>query len=1635
MLQNTPLMARHSNSSSSNDVLAQFKPGNQRHSGVSWVRVRVFELSSVSMGPSASILPTFVSLLQSGLLVVGLGSELQVFSQWQGSSKSSATHPPALPPPPPEDNQIPEERPSLTITETQSGRESRRQSLTQQVMSPSEQSRSLADNVWLSVSSASFLQMHRTASFQSLAKHTGGETMAHSPTSPHHTNSLLHHHHRHSADQKNQPALRKRSDSLDQARAAIRVLEDASLYELALATNPVLPQYHPKFLLELLKIGKVATVDEILAHVVKSVFPDIKMANKDDTVDEEFDVSAAEDEAADRLVGLSKQQQKQQQLPGIEIGNIENDESISATVDDTLFVRPIPLHILWKMLTSSSSSKSQNSKPKTAADLMAQLSITSSDSSDALMSRPRLNSTSVGNEPVFSEKMARLLSVLLSKSRLPGLSNLDQVYLLALAGLVSSRNKMSDPSSQLYSESLDACGSRFLLDMRHHHYLAQTLPMAHRSKIIQKGLSSTSYLWAFHSESQEELLSMIPCMQKGEPNWKELRSYGVGYWLRSITSLRKLVEQLARSSFQKTRDPLDSALFYLAMKKKSVLAVLFKSHENVRMRDFFKNDFSEERWRKAALKNAFDLLAKQRFEHAIAFFLLADSLRDAIEVCVSRLFDVQLALVIARLHDDSQTFYQQLMKSEILGSLGNKRRSSDSFLLSLAHWVLGEHQMALDVLLDSSTSGQHSDDFGHMTAVFGFYCHLKGHPLMRKLTSQTGHSESAHLERQTHFLTAHNYFKAGCPLLALNVLARMPLIEHVCNKQKDSTKSPEPEIMKRNNKTPEVSVSVDWSQPVTNTESDELVLDWSDEDEEEEDDEEKKVEEDKKEEVEVKKNEDLLSTPVSFQPKKESSPGLSSSQNLTCCPSSADYATSCVAEQLKFTCCLRLLADELTALCGGQTSSQLHQLLFTWLQNELHLVSTLVLAMTGESLNSTEIISGTDGQQCPAIKNVDVAQLLDSISERKQWLVKHSHLLHCLLNFTSLLAPTSTPLALAMNELCQLSQDLYSPKSQLSCKLPTSVSLPLVQSALSPIRACFQNVVSIIHGLASDILNYLASVDRVWPPTPRLLSRLRASRDLALTLSSCVYQSLCGSDLDPGRLRVVTTEPTKWPGVGQWSALLSQYADPDCPRLYLLLTRCLMAVHSALFAFAMANSDPRTLYRLIANPLNLSAWNRVFGGAKRMPVRQHAPSQPPQPQSVVREQPQQVPGGLEIDKHRSAMNRRVLEQRRGSEDKIVYTEEFIPPTTTLASYFMRKPEQLQNLDTETSEILNMDDTHDLEDDRGSDNFNDDNTEHEDEGSRSWLLMRIALLEQVAAMYRQFLPSLGVEHQDIVQSFPMVHGLLAAMSRWHESATMDLAAVGPPPPAPDFVPDRSIVEPPSATAPAFDKYIALIKPDNTPFMDENCTILHRRLWIFLVRQEALKPLFVKHIFGPTALPSGLTLDPDSFQPGEEQENKSKASKARDADKPEISVKMIHKDQEAVGAFCINQNNLNCVALALSKEILQLDIGAMLRPPTWVESDLDYDIETMMNPKPADACNLFTVVSSSGSMASLASQATNASLPPSAPGVIPSAINNASTSALTAYGATMVGFTCLIYLFYKFYNLFGYVNLIVCVNFCS
>jgi len=118
-----------------------------------------------------------------------------------------------------------------------------------------------------------------------------------------------------------------------------------------------------------------------------------------------------------------------------------------------------------------------------------------------------------------------------------------------------------------------------------------------------------------------ELLSAIPCFQKSQETWEEMRAYGIAWWLKNTSTLKICAERIAKYAFQQSQNPMDSSLFYLAMRKKNVLMHLFKvcddviiglmitningrlqSVSDVRLHNFFREDFTEEKWKKAAFK-------------------------------------------------------------------------------------------------------------------------------------------------------------------------------------------------------------------------------------------------------------------------------------------------------------------------------------------------------------------------------------------------------------------------------------------------------------------------------------------------------------------------------------------------------------------------------------------------------------------------------------------------------------------------------------------------------------------------------------------------------------------------------------------------------------------------------------------------------------------------------------------------------------------------------------------------------------------------------------------------------------------------------------------------------------------------
>jgi len=150
------------------------------------------------------------------------------------------------------------------------------------------------------------------------------------------------------------------------------------------------------------------------------------------------------------------------------------------------------------------------------------------------------------------------------------------------------------------------------------------------------------------------------------------------------------------------RDPVACSLFYFALGKHKLVQGLWRQaawhKEQAVMLQFMSNDFTQPRWRTAALKNAYALLGKRRFEYAAAFFILGGNLKDAVNVCLRHLDDFQLAVALARVvegRDDGPVLRDILYETII--PLAFKK--GNRWLGSWAFWLLHRRDLAVRILV------------------------------------------------------------------------------------------------------------------------------------------------------------------------------------------------------------------------------------------------------------------------------------------------------------------------------------------------------------------------------------------------------------------------------------------------------------------------------------------------------------------------------------------------------------------------------------------------------------------------------------------------------------------------------------------------------------------------------------------------------------------------------------------------------------------------------------------------------------------------------------------------------------------------------------------------------------------------
>ncbi|KAI5959053.1 RAV1 [Candida pseudojiufengensis] len=287
----------------------------------------------------------------------------------------------------------------------------------------------------------------------------------------------------------------------------------------------------------------------------------------------------------------------------------------------------------------------------------------------------------------FNDELSKLLIDKLMKISLPLLTRHQQSTLISVILIVQQLGKFS----------IDDNGIRFMIGFK-----------LFQLSTKQKSLSMRDINWALHSDNKEVLLNSIEDNYKQKLYWENVRKTKLVYWIKT-PRLIKLIESIARNEFSESQDPSGLvSLFYLALRKKQILLGLWKivNHQDkTKMIKFLNNDFSTNRWKSAALKNAFVLLGKHRYFDAAYFFLLGDKPFDCCSIIANKIGDISLSIAISKIYCGSLNINKQYDECLIniieRFILPKAIENGDRWTTSWIFWQIGEKQLSIQSLIKS----------------------------------------------------------------------------------------------------------------------------------------------------------------------------------------------------------------------------------------------------------------------------------------------------------------------------------------------------------------------------------------------------------------------------------------------------------------------------------------------------------------------------------------------------------------------------------------------------------------------------------------------------------------------------------------------------------------------------------------------------------------------------------------------------------------------------------------------------------------------------------------------------------------------------------------------------------------------
>ena len=331
--------------------------------------------------------------------------------------------------------------------------------------------------------------------------------------------------------------------------------DNYSILEEVCSNQSPLPEYHPQVLTDLIGAGRLDLVNTILLNIAQYTLNEVTAGSTDDDTDSfdyEFDEDSSDVNARQRLLSVSSE------------GMIKRSKK-AKLVD---FKGTIPCLRLSQFndVPEPSSGSSTRLTSESDSDLFA---VSSPEEYVAFSD----DYTTTIDMSKFSPQVAsKIVKTLQQTHLLPGLTIVDQVCLVAIidtvantrlscsdhSGHQSRRKIIGDSSSGVAitlssgagyamgseikggGEAMDECGLRYLLKLKNHITFQDYIPKGAK----RDDLPPHDFIWAFHSDAESDLLSSIPCVQCDQLTWPGLREAGVGWWLRSNDTLRRLIEKV-----------------------------------------------------------------------------------------------------------------------------------------------------------------------------------------------------------------------------------------------------------------------------------------------------------------------------------------------------------------------------------------------------------------------------------------------------------------------------------------------------------------------------------------------------------------------------------------------------------------------------------------------------------------------------------------------------------------------------------------------------------------------------------------------------------------------------------------------------------------------------------------------------------------------------------------------------------------------------------------------------------------------------------------------------------------------------------------------------------------------------------